>query len=92
MNPLLYIGAAFWLLGYGFVVYLYFTPCRRECDSHIVTTDASGRVIRGLPARSVRSAFFELAAAFFFVPLVLLLLLGEVLRARRAARQDQDAR
>jgi len=88
---LLYVAAAAWILGYCVIVYLYFAPCRNGCERRIISADENGRLTRGLPPRSARNAFFELAAAFFFVPVVLLVVLGGVVRDRWGRRRDSDA-
>jgi hypothetical protein len=68
-DALIYIAAALWILGYGVIVYLYFAPWR--CGLHINRRT------------TFRQAFFELAAAFFFVPVALFTALQHWLRARR---------
>ena len=66
MLTLLYITLALWVVGWGVIVYLYFTPCR--CGSHTARP------------RTFRQIFFDLAAAFFLVPFTLTALITDRVR------------
>ena len=74
MDTLIYITAALWILGWGVIVYLYFAPCR--CGLHLNRKP------------SFRQAFFELAGAFFFVPVALFVLLKHRIRERRRPPEE----
>ena len=92
MKAFLYISAALWVAGWGFIVCLYFAPCKRRCESAMLISDSQGHVTRGLPRRSVRSAFFELAGAFFFVPWILGVYLWGLIRDRHTRRAGEEER
>ena len=68
MDSLIYIAASLWVLGYGVIVYLYFAPCR--CGLHLNRR------------ASFRQTLFELAGAFFFVPIFLWLALQHRIQER----------
>ena len=72
MDIVLYISGALWVAGWGFIVYFYFAPCR--CGLHL------GR------STKLRQAFFDLAAAFFFVPIALAVLIRH--RLKEHAEQE----
>jgi len=75
MNTLLYIAAGLWVAGWVFIVYLYFAPCR--CGLNL-----------NRPA-SFRQAFFDLAAAFFFVPVAMVVYLRQWIRERHTDPEER---
>jgi hypothetical protein len=75
MDALIYIAAVLWILGYGVIVYLYFAPCR--CGLHLNRRT------------TFRQAFFDLAAAFFFVPVCLWFALHHRIRERHTGPDER---
>jgi len=40
VKAFLYISAALWVAGWGFIVCLYFAPCKRRCESAMLISDS----------------------------------------------------